>query len=281
MPNFRILKNLGRIHLSVESSYSSMPPETIIGAMRFRFWIVPLLFAWVAAVPGVVPADTNDLPLPRIWNNGEDKKYTPAEFEQLLQQLRSERAGLDAEWKALLKRSAEVAPKGQSDALFQKQLRDMLKRLQDDKSAPPEPLELNQEVIKAGPPVTEKKKSEDPPVGAKEKTPSAPEPVDSLSQAHSLFRSGRYEEALASFRLVDLKGRKAEARAPIQYLMAICHLHLGKPAEALPLFREVANSRGDEKLAAYAQWQLEMHRWERDVRDSIQALRQRRLALGN
>ena len=35
-----------------------------------------------------------------------------------------------------------------------------------------------------------------------------------------------------------------------------------------------------EKLAAYAQWQLEMYRWDRDVRESLQGLRQRRLALG-
>ncbi len=49
--------------------------------------------------------------------------------------------------------------------------------------------------------------------------------------------------------------------------MAICLLHLGKAEEATALFRDVANSRGDEKLAGYAQWQLELLRWQRDVQE--------------
>ncbi len=42
----------------------------------------------------------------------------------------------------------------------------------------------------------------------------AAEPVDPLAEAHTLFRAGRFEEALASFRQVDLKGKKAEHARP-------------------------------------------------------------------
>src|SRR5262249_59971485 len=105
------------------------------------------------------------------------------------------------------------------------------------------------------------------------------EPVDVAAQAHLLFRAHQYEEALAAFRQIDLKGKKAETRAPIQYLMAICLLHLGKGDEAVPLLREAANARGDDKLAGYAQWQIEMVRWQHDTQTRVQQFRDRRLAL--
>ena len=65
----------------------------------------------------------------------------------------------------------------------------------------------------------------------------------------------------------------------MQYLMALCLLHLGKNDDALPLLREVANSRGDDKLAGYAQWELEMLRWHKDVQERLQDIRRRRGAL--
>ena len=95
------------------------------------------------------------------------------------------------------------------------------------------------------------------------------------------MRSKQYEEALTSFQQMDLKGKKVNERAPVQYLKACCLLHLGKPNEAAELLQEVANYRGDEKLAGYAQWELEMLRWHRDVAQKLQDIRQRHKPLEN
>ena len=220
--------------------------------------------------------------MPTLWRDGGAKTYSSADFEQVLRKLKSERAALEAEWKSLVKRSAAANPHGHGDSQLQTQLKDLLDRLQQNRTiAPVAPKELEIqgkkiEPVPVGPPL-----SNEPPPPLKVGAPVevVAEPVDSLAEAHTLFRAGRFEEALASFRQVDLKGKKAETRAPVQYLMAICLLHLGKAEEATSLFRDVANSRGDEKLAGYAQWQLELLRWQRDVQEKLQGQRQRRLAL--
>ena len=95
------------------------------------------------------------------------------------------------------------------------------------------------------------------------------------------MRSKQYEEALTTFQQVDLKGKKANERAPVQYLKACCLMHLGKSKDAAELLQEVANNRGDEKLAGYAQAQLEMLRWQRDVAQRLQDIRDRYQALEN
>ena len=74
------------------------------------------------------------------------------------------------------------------------------------------------------------------------------------------------------------KAKTAEERTPIQFLLASCLLRLGKNEDAVKLLRDAANSRDDERTAGYAQWQLEMHRWQREINDRLQDLRRRRLA---
>ena len=132
-----------------------------------------------------------------------------------------------------------------------------------------------------------KKKADDDPEEPKKKEDVAPAvkankpapAIDYLAQAHTLMKAKRYEEALATFQQVDLKGKKVNERTPIQYLKACCLLHLGKPKEATEVLQEVANYRSDERVAGYAQWQLEMLRWQRDVALRLQEFRQRREAL--
>ena len=250
--------------------------------MRARYLILPLLGCGFWAAPSYVPADSDTLPMPRAWRDEGRKTFSAAEFERSLQQLKTERAALLAEWKALVKRSAAAVPRGAGDNQLQSQLKDVLERLQQKRApvpAPPKELEITGKKIEPVPAAPAKTTEAAAPPKADGASEIGTEPIDALSEAHTLFRARRYEEALTYFRRVDLKGKKAEARAPVQYLMAICLLHLGKAEEALPVFRDVANSRGDEKLASYAQWQLEMLRWQREVQDKLQGHRERRLAL--
>ncbi|HWY87177.1 MAG TPA: hypothetical protein VNX28_10655 [Gemmataceae bacterium] len=242
--------------------------------------ILLLMAGWFAAGPGLVRADPDTLPMPRVWNADGYKGFSAAEFAQQLENLKAERAALVAEWKALLKRSEADSPRRDSESQLQLQLKDVLQRLQQSRLPAAVPREID--IGKIAEPIP-------PSVASGTEAPASPRaegatesdsgPLDALAQGHTLFRARQYEEALTSFRLVDLKGKKAEARAPVQYLMAICLLHLGKADEAVPLLRDVANSRGDEKLAGYAQWQLEMVRWLRDVQNRLQDLRARRLAV--
>jgi tetratricopeptide (TPR) repeat protein len=109
--------------------------------------------------------------------------------------------------------------------------------------------------------------------------PEAVEPVNALSLAEALFQAGNYEQSLKAYRTIDLTGMKADDRAPIQYLTATCLRKLGKTEEAATLYREVANSRGDEQVASCAQWQLNMLRWRRDWEVRLQAARERRQSL--
>ena len=95
------------------------------------------------------------------------------------------------------------------------------------------------------------------------------------------MRAEKYEASLASLRRIDLQGKKANERGPILFLTAACLQRVGKVDEAIPMLRDIANSRGDEQIAAYAQWQLEFIRWRKDMTDKLQALRQRRMALEN
>jgi tetratricopeptide (TPR) repeat protein len=248
--------------------------------MKRGFLLIPLLASWLVILPGLLLAGPDDLPRPRMWQDVNSKKYSKAEFEQLLEKMKAERQGLEGDWQALLKRSAPFRPRYDVDEQLHQQMKELVKLLQEQRPpAKPRELEISNKMIDPlvpGPPAAIDAK---PPPKDEIFADSPPETVDSLSQAQALFRAGRFEEALTSFRQVDLKGKKADSRAPVQYLMAICLLHLNQSEEALPLLRDVANSRGDEKLAEYAQWQLEMCRWQREISDRLQDFRKRRLAV--
>jgi hypothetical protein len=250
--------------------------------MKARF-VLSVAACWLCVVACAL-AQPGTLPMPRVWNDDQCQRFSPAEFERQLRELKKERAALVAEWQALIKRSAEVTVRKDNEAQLETQLKDILRRLQQSRGVadgppllPPAELAIEKIMDKSSSLQGDLKKPDEAPAPRNES--EAAGPVDVLAQAHTLFRVHRYEEALACFRLVDLKGKKAEARAPIQYLMAVCLVHLGKDEQALPLLRDVANSRGDERLAGYAQWQLEMLRWQRDVQERLGEQRGRRLAL--
>ena len=250
--------------------------------MRARYLILPLLGCGFWVVSAYVSAGADALPVQRAWRDEGRKAFSATEFEEALQRMKSERAALLSEWQALVKRSAAAAPRSESDGQLHVQLKEVLQRLQQGRAAAPaapKELDVNGTKVEPLPPAPAKANEATTPSTDGATADVTSEPIDALSEAHTLFRARRYEEALTSFRRVDLKGKKADARAPVQYLMAICLLHLARAEEAVPLFREVANSRGDEWLATYAQWQLELLGWQRDIHDQLQRHRERRLAL--
>jgi hypothetical protein len=244
-----------------------------------------VMVCWLAQ--GGLRADDIALPMPRgvprVWKGDSYPQFSASDFEQRLQQLKEERAALATEWKALIKQSPAETPRKDNVTDLQTQMQEVLRRLQQSRlpngpSLVPASPDLAIGKV-AEPMSTGDKKDHDVPLPSKEEAEGGTGAVDPLAQAHTLFRARQYGEALASFRLVDLKGKKADARAPIQYLTALCLLHLGKAEEAVPLLRDVANSRGDEVLASYAQWQLDMLRWQTNVQGRLEEFRNRRLAV--
>jgi TolA-binding protein len=246
--------------------------------------MVLVLAVLLCAFPQQGRADNDPLPMPPRLYDDDGEGFSPAEFERMLQKLRTEREALHSDWQALLKRNVAPAPSLETEQRqLEQQIQKALEILRKNRaisasyvlSQPESPKKKPEPEAK--PPETKKTSKGDAPTpGTAEKSSAA---VDILAQAHTLVRSKQYEEALTAFQQVDLKGKKANERAPIQYLKACCLLHLGKSADASELFQEVANNRGDEKLAGYAQWQLETLRWQRDLAQRLQDIRQRYQAL--
>jgi tetratricopeptide (TPR) repeat protein len=249
-------------------------------------WIVTILLvmlnlltAGLAQSPG--QGQWAPAPLPLLDGNGAS--FSPADFQRLLSQLKAEREALDADWKSLTKRLTTRTPANETDLdKLQEQLKQTLLRLQQERLKSPQtavlaPPALVQQTMPINPEPKKKPVEESHPAtsGASSADPG---PVDVLHLAQTLYRAERYDEALAAFRSVDLKGKRAEERAPIVYLTAKCLHHLGKTDDAVALLREVANSKGDERLAGYAQWQLENLRWHREIQARLEEIRQRRLA---
>ncbi len=222
------------------------------------------------------------LPMPRRGADDDSDGFSPADFERILHKLKSEREGLSTDWQALRKRNTTPEPsleieQKRFEMHLQKVLEDLKKRrLPPSPAAPPAPDVAKK---KAENEATEDKKPGPVPPPPETSGEKYIGPIDVMAQAHTLMRSKQYEDALATFQLVDLKGKKANERAPVQYLKACCLLHLGKSKDAAELLQEVANYKGDEKLAGYAQSQLEMLRWQRDIAQRLQDIRLRYQAL--
>jgi tetratricopeptide (TPR) repeat protein len=243
-----------------------------------------LFFAVVlCAPPARGKADTDSPSIPQKQYDDEGDGFSPAEFERMVLKLRAEREGLKSDWLALRKRNTVPEPtldmeQRRFETLMRKALENLKRQrrnsAQSSSSGPDDEPTKNTE-----PETTEVKKPEKAAPTTEVQAEKSSGAVDVLAQAHSLMRSKQYEEALAAFQQVDLKGRKANERAPVQYLKAQCLLHLGKSKEAAEILQEVANYRGDEKLAGYAQWHLDMLHWHRDIAQRLQEIRQRHQAV--
>ena len=247
--------------------------------MRYRcLALIFLLAVSPSPLPTCAQAGADPAPnLPRLYDD-EGDGFSPADFERRLLTLKAEREGLSSDWQALRKRNAAAQPaldaeQKRFEAQMRKALEDLRKRRQDSPLPPYSAAELIKRRTDAD--TVEVKQSDKGAAEPDGKAATGSAPVDALAQALTLMRSKQYEEALATFQQVDLKGKRANERAPIQYLKACCLLHLGKASESAELLQEVANYRGDEKLAGFAQWQLEMLRWQRDIAQKLNDIRQR------
>jgi hypothetical protein len=123
-----------------------------------------------------------------------------------------------------------------------------------------------------------------PPIASVNEPDDAPKvvtdaPVDPLALAQSLFRAGDFAAALDAYRKLDKDDLKSEGRIAIQYMMACCLRKLGKVDEASTLYREVANTPGNDFLSENAQWYLRTMKERRELEARLEELRQRRQAL--
>ncbi|HZZ78304.1 MAG TPA: hypothetical protein VFE62_07285 [Gemmataceae bacterium] len=224
------------------------------------------------------------IPLPSVPLHVEAEPYSPSEFQRALKELKAEREALDAEIRAMDRRlnAPEPIAEPENDPILRR-VREAAARFREQRERTPIP------TIAPGPlqpkpeqPIPEPKKmlEEDPlPLKSIKVEPLGTTPVDPVQLAHTLFRTGRYEEALTVFRKIDLLGKKQEERAPIIYLTAECLNRVGKTEDAIAMLREVANSKGDVQMAECAQWQIDNLRWQRDMQGRLRDIRQRLQAL--
>jgi hypothetical protein len=107
----------------------------------------------------------------------------------------------------------------------------------------------------------------------------AAKPVDPISLGHVMLQMDDYEGAVQAFRVVELTKLRADDRAYVQYLLATALRSAGRTQDALPLYREVANSKADVMIAECARWQISMMQWRRDLETQLDTMRQRRRSL--
>jgi tetratricopeptide (TPR) repeat protein len=146
--------------------------------------------------------------------------------------------------------------------------------------------ELLARVGKRGKPEKAPEEKAPPPQPEPPPAPKTPEnktlsdrPVDPLALGHALFRTENYEAALKAYQQIDVNALSPTDRLMVQYATASCLRKLGRVEEAMVLYREVANSGGDELLVENAQWHLNAIKWQRDLEAQIDQVRQRRQAL--
>jgi hypothetical protein len=211
------------------------------------------------------------------------------ELKDNFRKLKTEREALQAE-RLTSRQPRHDASLAKETAKLRLQLVEMLARLDHNRSqpavtapqstlpTPPKVAQPAQETQKQ--PAQKTAVDETPP--AKTSAPADTDrPLDPLALAQTLFKAEDYQTSLRAYRMIDLKGLKAEQRLPIQYMIATCLKHLGKISEASAVYREIANSRGDEQVAACAQWQLSALRWQQEMQTQLHDIRERRKTLEN
>src|SRR5262249_6631569 len=89
-----------------------------------------------------------------------------------------------------------------------------------------------------------------------------------LGLPQSLYRAGRYEDALVALKALKRDDFSRRDQIWISYLTAGCLRHLGRLKEAAVIYREVA-AREDAFLAEMATWHLGVMSWREEVEAGI------------
>lgn len=256
-------------------------------ATIFLVWLVPFLGA-AAFGQDDLPAPRKDLtapaPLPALpapRPDGDFSGSNPGELQKLLEELRAQRDALKSE-RALPPGREPSADREAERRRLRARYEDALKRFEERRPAAPGPVEV-------APPPASPPVAGGPPRRAEPPTPGPTGPIDPLAMAQNLYKAGDIANALLAFRRADelLTQRAEEAlrirgdaprpedRMPVKYMIATCLRQLGKTSEAETLYREIANSKGDEFVAECARWQVASLSWKREMESGLAQLRQR------
>ena len=82
-------------------------------------------------------------------------------------------------------------------------------------------------------------------------------PIDRLGLADNLFALGEFGLALQTYQQIDQSALEREDTQWVQYQVAGCLRHLGKPSEAADQYRKLAADRTAGRLAVLARWWLD------------------------
>jgi hypothetical protein len=146
-------------------------------------------------------------------------------LQELLSRLRSERDALAADVDAAARTLDDAEPGGAERALLALRIKQALGKLTARKAEPKPPPAAPAPEPRKAPAAPVGPSLEAPPRGfpllpkpaaAPKDGPALAAPVDALALGHNLFRAGNYAAALTAFGSVELKGKKAEDRVPVQ-----------------------------------------------------------------
>jgi tetratricopeptide (TPR) repeat protein len=240
-----------------------------------------------AAPPALLPVEAKTA---NSLDGGFTTAADPAELQRCLQKLKAEREVLATEQSmAGLHAPAGISLEGSETVKLRVRVAELLTRLgmrdgpkkNGEPSGPVLPPTLSPTDL-----AVKNDGNKQKPAGEKGLAKvDEPQAVDSsgalnpLALANVLYKAGNYDQALKAYRMISLTGQRADERAPIQYLIASCLRKMGKTDDAMAQYREVANVRGDDQLAACAQWQLGQMRWRSEYEAQLRDLQARRKAL--
>jgi tetratricopeptide (TPR) repeat protein len=281
----------GVLPLWADGLQETQPPELVPPPLASPDWHAPDKAAPLLPLPRPVVREPQPsspdpvLPPPRLLPDDCGRRPSISPLLERIQQLKGEREALESAYEAANRSLEEGLRRDNSDtALLKLRVKELLGKLAKHRAASTPAPHRPGTVAPLAPvptvPHSETPAAAPPPGSSAEVAPHGQRaPIDPLALGHALFRAGNYEGALQAYRMTELKGTRADERAPIQYLIACCLRRQGKTNEAAALLREVANVKGDEQIAVCARWQLAALRWQQEMQERLDEIRARRLAL--
>ncbi len=148
---------------------------------------------------------------------------------------------------------------------LQKKLDELLEKLAEQKKTPK--------------PNTPPAKPHDPHPPAPNKPLVLPEggkPIDLVRAAGNLYKAGDLEGAFGIVKVLDASQLPKEDKAFAEYIRAACLRKQGKPAEALTVYRAIADAKDDPFLAECAVVQITAIKSSQELEAQLEQLKSRR-----